>query len=118
MSSGEYLFPERRTRRDFLWTAGAAGVAAAGLAGAGRHASAAEDRKLPVKIGTGHFTYTLDEAWGRLPAGMRYGFGCAIVVDGQDRVIVTSRSASPCVAIFDKDGKLVETWSKEFAEGV
>ncbi|HBI41816.1 MAG TPA: hypothetical protein DDY78_03040, partial [Planctomycetales bacterium] len=39
-------------------------------------------------------------------------------VDSQDRVFVTSRSASPCVAIFDKDGKLSETWSKQFAEEI
>src|SRR5207248_7550740 len=50
--------------------------------------------------------------------GMKYGFGCAIVVDGQDRVYVTSRSTSPCVAVFDRDGKLLETWSNEFTEKV
>jgi sugar lactone lactonase YvrE len=49
---------------------------------------------------------------------MYYGFGCALVVDSQDRVFVTSRSNDPCVSIFDKDGQLVETWSKDFAAGV
>jgi DNA-binding beta-propeller fold protein YncE len=49
---------------------------------------------------------------------MRYGLGCAVVVDGRDRVIVTSRSASPCVAIFDKDGRLLETWTKDFADKI
>ena len=33
--------------------------------------------------------------WGKLPAGMNYGFGCAIVVDSKDRVFVTSRSTQP-----------------------
>ena len=42
------------------------------------------------------------KSWGRLPDGMTYGFGCAVVVDGQDRVYVTSRSESPCVAVFDR----------------
>lgn len=115
--SDEYLFPRRRTRRDFLWTAGAAGVAAGGLfSGASR--GAADEPKKPVRVGSGEQTFTLDENWGRLPDGMKYGFGCAIVVDGRDRVFVTSRSTNPCVAIFDKDGQLLETWSKEFAEGV
>ena len=116
MSEREYLFPCRLTRRDFLQTAGAA--AAAGLLAAGGALRADEPKKAPVVLGDGKATFTLDEDWGKLPAGMTYGFGCALVVDSQDRVFVTSRSASPCVAIFDKDGKLLETWSKEFAQDV
>jgi hypothetical protein len=111
----EYLFPHRLTRRDFLRWTGAAGVAA-GLANAGTPAAAA--KAAPVTIGSGKHTYTLDENWGKLPRGMNYGYGCAVVVDGQDRVYVISRSTNPCVAIFDKDGKLLETWGKEFANKV
>lgn len=109
----EYLFPHRLTRRDFLVGAGAAGIAA-GLAGSNSSAAA----KAPVKFGSGRYTYTLDENWGKLPTGMDYGFGCAVVADAQDRIYVTSRSSNPCVAIFDKDGKLLETWSKDFADKV
>lgn len=111
----EYLFPHRLTRRDFIRWTGAAGVA--GLATT-FPAHAADEKSGPVKIGTGKYTYTLDENWGKLPDGMKYGWGCALVVDSQDRVYVTSRSASPCVAIFDTDGKLLETWSKEFSDQV
>ena len=68
--------------------------------------------------GTGYHTYEAVEGWGQLPAGMKYGFGCGVIVDSKDRVIVTSRSTNPCVAIFDKHGKLLETWSNEFAENV
>jgi len=114
MSEHEYLFPRRLTRRDFLTTAGAAAAGALALGPAAR----ADEAKMPVKLGEGKAAYTLDEDWGKLPAGMQYGFGCALVVDSRDRVFVTSRSANPCVAIFDKDGKLLETWSKEFAAGV
>src|SRR5436305_4530173 len=49
---------------------------------------------------------------------MKYGHGCWIIVDSKDRIYVTSRSANPCVAIFDRDGKLLETWGKEFAADV
>jgi hypothetical protein len=112
MHDSEYLFPCRLTRRDFF-RAGAAGLAATALLPS---ASTADEKKDAVKIGSGKQTYTLDESWGQLPGGMKYGFGCAVVVDSQDRVFVTSRSTSPCVAIFDKEGKLLETWSKEFAE--
>lgn len=113
--SNDYLFPNRLTRRDFLKTAGAATAVAAlpGLANA-----ADEKKSTAVKIGSGAFTFTLDPNWGKLAEGMRYGLGCALVVDSKDRIFVTSRSASPCVAIFDTDGKLLETWSKELADSV
>lgn len=110
----EYLFPRRLTRRDFLASTGAA-AAALTLAPCGR--VTAEDAP-PVRIGSGFHTYELDADWGRLPEGMKYGYGCGIIVDGQDRIYVTSRSTNPCVAIFDHDGKLLETWSKDFAEKV
>src|SRR5947209_7608251 len=112
MLSGDYLFSRRLTRRDFLHAAaGAAGLALAGSA-------AARDAAGSVRVGSGKSTYTLDEAWGTLPAGMKYGFGCALVVDSKDRIFVTSRSASPCVAIFDRAGRLLEIWSKDFTEKV
>jgi hypothetical protein len=113
MNSNEYLFPVRRNRRDFMamGVLGLAGVAAGGLAASGQDSGVAT-------IGEGSSKFSLDATWGKLPEGMKYGLGCAIVVDKQDRVIVTSRSTSPCVAIFDKDGKLLETWGKDFATGV
>src|SRR5687768_7677267 len=110
MLSNDYLFPNRR---EFLH---AAAGAAAGLALAGT--TSARDTAGAVRIGSGKYTYTLDEKWGTLPEGMSYGFGCALVVDAKDRIFVTSRSTSPCVAIFDRAGKLLETWSKDFTEKV
>jgi peptidylamidoglycolate lyase len=106
----EYLFPKRHTRRDFL----AMGATAAAASVLPAHAAAAAG---PVKIGEGKWTYTLDENWGKLPEGMGFGLGCGIVVDSKDRVYVTSRSTSPCVAVFGPDGKLEETWSKDFGNG-
>jgi len=113
MQSNEYIFPKRLTRRDFLTTSAAAvaGLAAPNL-------SFAKEKKTPVRIGSGYHTYEAVEDWGKLPAGMSYGFGCGIIVDGKDRVYVTSRSSNPCVAIFDRKGKLLETWSNDFAEKV
>ncbi len=110
MKSNEYLFPHRLSRRDFLRTAGAASAALAVPS-----LSRAEDAQPPVRIGSGYHTYEAVPEWGRLPEGMKYGFGCGVIVDSKDRVFVTSRSTSPCVAIFDRDGKLLETWSDDFA---
>jgi hypothetical protein len=112
MLSNDYLFPHRLTRRDFLQAAG--GAAALALAGP----AAARAATAPVRVGSGKATFTLDEDWGTLPAGMKYGFGCALVVDGKDRIYVTSRSVNPCVAIFDPNGQLLETWSNDFTAKV
>lgn len=111
----EYLFPHRQSRRDFLQTSA---FAAVGLALSGPALADSKDSKAPVRIGSGHWTYTLDENWGKLPAGMRFGFGCGIVADSQDRIYVTSRSTHPAVAVFSRQGQLLETWSNDFAERV
>ncbi len=110
--NSQYLFPHRLNRRDFLKMSASAATAAA-LPSFAR----AEESK-PVTFGSGPWRYTLDESWGKLPEGMRFGLGCGIVVDSQDRVIATTRSTNPCVAIFGADGKLEETWSGEFASNV
>src|SRR5262249_25814862 len=116
--SSEYLFPNRLNRRDFLKLAGTgAATAAAGLA-LPNLARAEDEKKTPVRIGSGFHTYEAVEDWAKLPAGMKYGFGCGIIVDSKDRVFVPSRSTNPCVAIFDRHGKLLETWSNDFAEKV
>src|SRR6266850_7269560 len=114
MHASEYLFPHRLTRRDFLKLTG---VAAAGLTWPAL-SQGRSDTRLPTRIGSGAHTYEAVEGWGELPAGMKYGFGCGVVVDSKDRVYVTSRSSNPCVAVFDRDGKLLETWSNEFADKV
>ena len=87
----------------------------AGLALPGR---AQEKPKSPIRLGSGAYTYEWVENWGRLPEGMNFGLGCGVVVDSKDRVYVTSRSTSPCVAVFDREGTLLETWSNDFAEKV
>jgi len=113
MQNNEYLFPHRQTRRDFIKCTGAltAGLALPNL-------GATAEKKSPVRIGSGSHTYELVEDWGQLPAGMKYGFGCGVVVDSKDRIYVTSRSTNPSVAVFDRKGKLLETWSNDFADKV
>jgi hypothetical protein len=96
--NSEHLF----TRRTFLQTAAAA---TAGLA-VGSQAKA-------TTFGEGKMKFTLDENWGNLPPGMNYGLGCAVVVDGKDRIYVTSRSPNAGVVIFDRDGKILEVWTNE-----
>ncbi len=113
MHDETYLFPRRLTRRDFL---GTLGVGAASLTCS--PLLAAEASPTPVRLGAGSHAYELDPHWGELPTGMKYGWGCAVVVDSQDRLIVTSRSTDPTVAIFDREGRLLETWSNDFARRI
>jgi hypothetical protein len=95
-----------------------AALALPGLSRADNAAPAVAAPEAPVRIGSGYYTYESVPDWGKLPEGMKYGFGCGIVVDKKDRVIVTSRSTNPCVTIFDHNGNIVETWSNDFAEKV
>jgi peptidylamidoglycolate lyase len=110
----EYLFPERQTRRDFI-RQGSMAAAALTLAPV---VTRGDEGKPTIRIGSGVHTYEAVPGWGQLPDGMKYGFGCGVVVDSKDRVYVTSRSSNPCVAIFDRDGMLLETWGNDFAEKV
>jgi peptidylamidoglycolate lyase len=114
MNAPDYLFPNRLNRRDFLKLAGAA---TAGLALPGCATNTAE-KSAPVRIGSGYHTYEAVTDWGKLPAGLSYGWGCGIVVDSKDRVYVTTRSLNAPVAIFDRHGQLLEIWSNEWAQKI
>lgn len=106
MLSNEYLFPVRKTRRDFLAAGAAFTLATSGLLALDK-----DEPKNSLKL-------EVDPTWGKLPAGMKFGLGCAVVVDGKDRIIVTSRSTNPCVAIFDIKGTLLETWGKDISSRI
>jgi DNA-binding beta-propeller fold protein YncE len=110
----DLLLPGRLSRRDFLVSAGGAAVGLALASGRGASGQSAP----PARMGAGSHAYELEADWGRLPAGMKYGFGCGVVVDARDRVFVTSRSTFPTVAIFDAEGQLLETWSDDFGQKV
>ncbi len=66
MSAERYLFPQRKTRREFLELAGAS-LAATSLCAS--HSLADSKPTTAVTIGSGKWTYTLDDAWGKLPTG-------------------------------------------------
>ena len=66
---------------------------------------------MPTVVGTGKFTYELAEGWGQLPEGWKFTQVAGVAVDSQDRVFVFNRGEHP-VIIFDRDGKLLETWGE------
>src|SRR5205085_1856552 len=67
-----------------------------------------------VVIGSGHWTYELVDGWGPLPPNLKFGQGCAVVVDSKDNVYVHSR-APQSVIVFDRKGKVLSDWGAEFA---
>ena len=44
---------------------------------------------------TGESTYEVQERWGQLPEGWKFGWIPAVAVDSRDRVYVYSRSEHP-----------------------
>jgi sugar lactone lactonase YvrE len=118
MHTNDHLFPVRASRRDFLARTSAATIALAVGAEISGCATSRPAAPPPVRLGNGHHTYEVVPNWGQLPAGMSFGLGCGVVVDRNDNVYVTSRSANPCVAVFDRHGHLLETWSNDFGEKV
>lgn len=69
-----------------------------------------------MMVGSGSHTYETVEGWGKLPAGVQYGYTHGVVTDAQDRVYVHNRSKD-AVVVFDRDGKFLHSWGEEFAGG-
>ena len=65
-----------------------------------------------MSFGAGRYTYTVQEGWGRLPDGWKFGWIPAVAVDSQDRIYVNSRSEHPMV-IFDREGNFLASWGED-----
>ena len=64
-------------------------------------------------VGSGDYTYTLVEDWGKLPPGETFAMVSAIATDSQDRVYAFQRKDPP-VLIFDRDGDLAGFLGQRF----
>jgi sugar lactone lactonase YvrE len=100
------------TRRTFV----AASFAAPAVLTANKSGS-----KRPV-IGEGAWQFEVIHDWGELPAGIKYGNTHGVCEDSQGNIYVhhtvhsTSESADTMV-VFDKKGRFVRSWGKEFKGG-
>ncbi|MBI1928674.1 hypothetical protein HYR99_31075, partial [Candidatus Poribacteria bacterium] len=65
-----------------------------------------------MAFGTGKYTYRVQEGWGKLPEGWKFGWIPAVAVDSQDRISVYSRSEHPMV-VFDREGNFLASWGED-----
>jgi hypothetical protein len=107
------------SRRRFLQAAGFAGAAAASPILL--HASDKSGTRRPM-VGTGEHTYEVIHDWGQLPASIRYGNTHGVCEDSQGHIYVhhtvhASSEQDDSMVVFDRDGRFVRSWGREFKGG-
>ena len=60
-------------------------------------------------VGSGKYTYRVNEEWQRPPAGLDVR-ACAVSVDSQDRVYCFNRNPEHPILVFDRDGNFLSSW--------
>jgi DNA-binding beta-propeller fold protein YncE len=66
---------------------------------------------MAVQLGSGEFTFEVNENWANLPDEITLGDVAAVGVDQQNRVYAFNRGEHP-VAVFDAEGNLLRTWGE------
>ena len=54
-------------------------------------------------VGSGKYTYEMNEHWARLPEGWEMP-AAAVALDSQDRVFAFNRDPNHPIVVFDRDG--------------
>jgi DNA-binding beta-propeller fold protein YncE len=60
-------------------------------------------------VGSGKYTYEVDEEWARVPAEIELR-AAAVSVDSEDRVYCFNRNEQHPVVVFDRDGNFLGSW--------
>ena len=66
---------------------------------------------MAVQLGSGEYTFEVNENWAKLPEEITLGDCAAVGVDRQNRVYAFNRGEHP-VAVFDAEGHLLRTWGE------
>ncbi len=65
-----------------------------------------------MRYGSGKYLYELDENWAKVPAELIFHNAYSVAIDSQDNVYVINSNPHQ-VIIFDKTGKVVNSWVSE-----
>jgi hypothetical protein len=109
-------------RRDFLKQTAAAGAATwvSGVAPRVLHASDKAGTKNPV-IGKGEHRYECLHDWGQLPPHIRWETTHGVTVDEAGFIYIKhlgfGKNVMDTIVVFDKDGKFVRSFGKEYYRG-
>ena len=60
-------------------------------------------------VGSGDYTYEVNEDWARIPEGWEMP-AAEVAVDSRDRVFVYNRALDHPIVIFDRDGNFLDSW--------
>jgi DNA-binding beta-propeller fold protein YncE len=60
-------------------------------------------------VGTGKYTYEMNEDWAHLPEGMEMP-AASVYGDSQDRIYCFNRAPEHPIVVFDKDGNYLDSW--------
>jgi DNA-binding beta-propeller fold protein YncE len=66
---------------------------------------------MAVQLGSGEYSFEVNENWAKVPAEIVLGDCAAVGVDRQNRVYAFNRSEHP-VVVFDAEGNLLCTWGE------
>lgn len=107
------------TRREFV-AAAAATTAAVALDASFVRAADKSGSRLPI-LGSGAHTYEATHNWGTLPSHIHWGDTHGVVFDEAGLIYFTHQSVAQdpmdAIAVFDKEGKFVRSFGKEFHRG-
>jgi DNA-binding beta-propeller fold protein YncE len=63
------------------------------------------------RLGSGEWSFEVNESWAKIPDEIVLGDCAAVGVDSKDNVYAFNRGDHP-IAVFDKDGNLLRTWGE------
>lgn len=66
---------------------------------------------MSVILGSGDFTYQVEDDWVKLPEGTEIGDVAALAVDRHDRVYLFNRGPNPMIVV-DRDGQFLDSWGQ------
>ncbi|MEX2411909.1 MAG: hypothetical protein WD607_11190 [Candidatus Paceibacterota bacterium] len=69
-----------------------------------------------MKIGIESHKYEVQDNWGVLPEDVKFGYTHGVVTDAQERIYIFNMSKN-AVVVFDKDGRYLKSWGKEYEKG-